>query len=330
MAKLKYINLRNRIKDESGIVFDSGLSDKDNPIFNFNQKFIKEYQSVSNIQLGQSLPYISLAIVDLDGSIIRDFNLEFFHKQMEMDKIKLSERFSDRPEMSLKGIEIKTTEASGHYYYTDIKIDLKIHKPSSLVSNAFVSFLFPGSPLRLEYGWNSPNDLLNQKEIVNFNVTKYSLNITETGEIDISIDGKGFNSNVLTNVYLGDLGVKDLSVETEEKLRTQGIEPSLLQKSYYKIKKIVNFINKNKNKKGQIIDENLKNSMAESYTITEKLYRENIGKNFEILWERLRGLDRKVYKFGGVPKKCITVGQIVETLCTETLEKIPRKNYSIF
>lgn len=149
-----------------------------NPLFNFRQEFIDQLNSITPLELGQSVPYVRLEIMDLKGKVLDDLNLSFFHQPININKISEQERYTDRPLMSLKDLDITTDNASGHIFYTRVNFTLKIHKPDLLSSQTLIGLLFPGVPLQLTYGWNSPNTtLLNQKQKLLLSVITYTINI---------------------------------------------------------------------------------------------------------------------------------------------------------
>jgi len=107
--------------------------------------------------------------------------------------------------MSLKSAEIRTDLGSGHEYYQYIRLDLKLHRLDTFSNSALVSFLYSGSPMRLTYGWNSPNTFLNEKATLMFNVVDYVVSIDEAGQSDLVINGTAFNDHFVSS-YIGDIG----------------------------------------------------------------------------------------------------------------------------
>jgi hypothetical protein len=185
----------------------SQLDDNFNPLLSFSEDFIDSLSNVDSISLGQSVPYISLSLLDLGGEEITNFNLDFFSKNPSLEPFKTDVRYPNRPEASLKSLQIKKDKGGisggGYIFFTDIKMDFKIHRPEALQTTFLKAFLFLGLPLKLTYGWNSPLEFLNKKESLIFNVQEYSINFDTTNQIDFSIVGKSYSNDFL-NINLGD------------------------------------------------------------------------------------------------------------------------------
>jgi len=178
MASIKFL----KISEVGGV---------DNPLLNFDQDFINKLQSISTLDLAQCVPYIALSVVDLEGNTVIDYNIDFFQKQIDMEKISEDIRYSDRPEISLKGLSINTSLEAGIYGFSKVVLDLKIHRLNENVGNSLSAFLFPGAPLRLGYGWAGPIELeetLTKKKIINVNVKDYKININNLGEADLTVE----------------------------------------------------------------------------------------------------------------------------------------------
>lgn len=124
-ANVKYFRLASRIKDGKGQVTQTGgpvgkqknintLSDRSNLLFNFNQDFVENLNSITTQEMGKSVPYIRLDAVDNSGAVLQSYNLDFFHKTIEHDKIGAQgTRNPERPTMSAKDLQIKTDQRFG-------------------------------------------------------------------------------------------------------------------------------------------------------------------------------------------------------------------------
>jgi hypothetical protein len=310
-------------KVKTSTTFKQLSKDKDpgNPIFNFSQDFINKLNTVSPIQLAQSQPYVSLKTVGLDGKVKEDLNLSFFMKPMDMASIGTGNRYSDRPAMSLKDVEISTDLASGYLYYTNVTVRVKIHKPDVLASTSLIALLFPGMPLILEYGWNSPNEFLNEKERMLFAVRGYDLSFDATGQIDLTISGMAFNER-FNNTLVGDFGdkVDTPNISNDE---FNGIEANLQQIEEYVeyLDGIQKRVNANSN------DYKLVKNMADSFKKAETKARGIISKNFSDLKVKLndKSLIKKV-TFGPSLKdiECINFHDVVYTLCQNTFTSLTK------
>ena len=200
-----------------------------NPLFNIDQTFIDNLQSISSVDMAKAVPYVSIKTVDKSGKVLEDLNLKFFQQPIDFEGLKVHDkRFKDRPVMSLKDLTIKTDNASGYLYYTLVTLGIKIHNPYMLTNESLIAFLVPDMPLLLEYGWNHPDkdSVMNKKETLLFAVKSYNINIDVTGQIDLIVEGVAFNDK-FNNTLIGDeegtvfkdaVG-KDTIAETFEKLQ---------------------------------------------------------------------------------------------------------------
>ena len=287
------------------------LKDKDpkNPIFNFDSDFFNNLQSVSTLELAQSTPYVSLHTVDLNGEIIDDLNVNFFHKTVDMEKLHAG-RFADRPAMSLNSVELKTTLASGYLYYTDVTLSLKIHSPYALTETTAMSLTLPGMPHRLQYGWNSPNEWLNKdKSSLLFQVVTYSLSVDETGQIELTVRGKALNET-FNNILCGDDGseIKSDTISNEE---AGGINAKKAQIEAY-----AKYLQSAKKSTGKgVNDFSLVKKIAESYKNNENIARGPILKNFN---KGLDDLSKKAAKNKGI----VSLHDVVYSLCNKTFDKM--------
>ena len=286
-----------------------------NPIFNFDQSFVNSLQDISAVELGSSVPYVSLRLVDFDGSIINDISMNFLHKPVELDKISTKERFGERPLMSLKDIEIKTNLAAGYLYYTEVTLRIKIHSPSLLTNSTLMFFLIPSFPLQLEYGWNSPNDFLNEtKEKLLFQVKTYTLTMDTTGQVDLTVEGLALNET-FNNIYIGDTGQK---IETE---LTDGKQFAGISRSLEKLNSFMSVIKDvQKQQKEGMNDYDKIKELADGVQDTEKNVRGILSEEFAGLKSELANVV-DVYSFGKKKDHKINVirfHDLVKTMCDGT------------
>jgi hypothetical protein len=213
-VKPKYFYLGKASNDSTNAITEkkskaNNATDLANPLFNFDASFFENMNKVSQAELAQSVPYVKLSVIDFDGKVINQLNVSFFHKQVDFDNIAKSGKHADRPLMSLKNIEVSTSEAAGYFNYTTVVLNFKLHKKSDLSDRAILGLLYPNCPLRLEYGWNSPNEFLNQsKQTLALNVVTYNIALDKTGQGDLSVECKAFN-DLFANNLIGDLGTAD-------------------------------------------------------------------------------------------------------------------------
>jgi hypothetical protein len=286
-----------------------------NSIFNFDPGFISGLQSVSAVELGQSVPYIRLVAVGLDGKDLFDANLSFFHKTVDLDKISQGGRFTTRPLMSLKELTVETDLAGGYLYWTKVQLRIRVHSPELLEENngVLVHLMVPGSPLKLEYGWNSPNTFLGEKQLLLFQVKTYDLTINTTGQVDIRIEGVAFNET-FNNVYIGDVGdeiVTDL---------VKGTQFDGIANTRNKLEILRENIDE-ASKGNSAIDPKLLKSLAESLPTIEEKVRDAISKRYAAAKENLE--DSGEFTIRDEKKfKAVTLHDVIFTLCNETFEKM--------
>jgi hypothetical protein len=257
-----------------------------NPIFNLNQDFVNRLQSITSIEMGQSIPHISLKRLDENGVIKDDFNLEFFTKQIDFEGMRApNSRFSDRPIMSLKDITISTDQASGWMYYTKVTLALKIHSPYALMNESIQAMLIPNLPLLLEYGWNSPNELLNKKEVLLFSPYNYQLSMDVTGQIDLTVEAMAFHEQ-FNNTLVGD--EKDVLVPSEYFNEGQGS----ISDKFLKLKDHIKYLNGLKTKKGTVDYKNVQDQL-QSFSPTAELAKGIIGETFRNNLDQLKANSHK-------------------------------------
>jgi hypothetical protein len=284
--------------------------------------------------MGQSVPYVRLRTVNMEGDIIDDLNVSFFHKTLDMDTVSDPVRFSDRPTMSLKELSLTTDLSAGYLYFTKVDLRVVIHRPQLLQDNTLLSFLVPGAPLLLEYGWNSPNPFLNRKEHLLFQVKNYSLNLSPIGQVDIHVEGLALNET-FNNIYLGDNG-EPITIEKglKKPIKPNGPSdqpsPSEFQFSGLsainkKLKQLSDFLEDNKKtKKGP--NYFIVKSNAETLQKVENRVRGAITKRFKQQKAKLKGQEMSPSPTFGQKSKnkipCYTLHDVIYNLCGETFSKL--------
>lgn len=298
-----------------------------NPLFNFSSDFINKIQNISSTELGRSVPFILLKSLDDLGNILHDFSLDFFSSPFNVQGFKEGKRYSDRPTMSLKEIRAKTTFASGYLYYTDVTLEIKVHKPDDIVNNTLVPLLFPGAPLELEFGWNSPNEFLNKKSILKFALRSYNITIGADGQTDLTIEGTAFNER-FNNTYVGDEG-KDIDKILSGELKGEESKKALLKDNlsanFETFQKYVDYLNKLKDQKDKSgkHDYSLIESSLESYQTSRDKIRGEIRKNFRGNFDALSGLVENTSK-RTFPKGHLKLHDIIDMLCTQTFNAMEK------
>jgi len=306
-------------------------NEADNPIFNFSQDFIDGLQKITPIDMGLSVPFINLRSVDQSGQLITDFNLQLFHKPVDLTKLNdISVRYPDRPTASLIELRVKTDLASGYLYFQDVNMTIRIHKPDSVIDGTLIPLLFPGVPFELEYGWKSKNPTLDKREVLLFALKTYNLNYTIDGQADLTIEGTAFNER-LNSVYLGDEDEKPGD-------GTKAARGDTLSANFIKLERYVEYIKdlQGKKDKSGIRDYKLLGTLFEKYssslTVTRGKIRENFLRNFAALKDKRQEVKKKdkvknakeaiIFKEGFV-----TIFDLVETMCAKTLDSFSKLLY---
>lgn len=180
-----------------------------NPLIQFSKEFIDNIENINQVDLAHAVPYIRLELLDLNGGVLKDYTRDIFMAYPDLSKpFPKDVRYPNRPLASLIGVEIKKDLGSGtgYIYFSQVKMNMRIHKIDALQNSPLKAFIFTGLPFKLTYGWNSPkNAFLNQKESLIFNVQTYDIAFMESNEIDFTIHGTGYRTDFL-NVALGDEG----------------------------------------------------------------------------------------------------------------------------
>lgn len=207
MAQIKYLAF-----NEIASLDVAGLPEDDQQgLFRFKADLFDKFHSVSALQRGSAVPYISLHSVNSKGEVIQDLNVDFFFKTIDYANMSQGNRYGERPVMSIKSVELKTSQppGSGYLYFTEVALDLKIHSPTALNDAQVMSLILPGMSHRLVYGWNSVgpngNEFLNEKQELTFQVTTYDLNYDETGQVELLVRGMALNDE-FNNTLVGDTG----------------------------------------------------------------------------------------------------------------------------
>jgi hypothetical protein len=291
-----------------------------NNIFNFPSNFFQSLNGISPIDLGKAVPYVSLKTLDVNGTVLEDLNLKFFHNGIDFSQINSGVRYSDRPIMSLKNIDIKTNNASGYLFYTEVTLKLKIHRPDQLTNSTLVSLMFPGQPLLLEYGWhsNTDNDLLNIKDILYFAVKTYTITLDETGQIDLTVEGMSLNEQ-FSNAIIGDTGAAVNTALTDNEGTINASLAQLQEISQY----LQDLLSRGGNNGANY---QLLKKQAEKFQNKEKRVRGAIATQFQSKLSILRNgptfplsvPNSNDPNNSGNTIQCFTVNDIVSSLCHET------------
>lgn len=174
---------------------------------------------------------------------MHDLNVEYFSKQTDFSSIsKNDSRYNDRPTLSLKEISISTDQSSGPIYFTDVTLEFKIHKKNNITDQTLLALLFPGAPLELEYGWNSPADVgdgfINEaKERLLMNVKNYNITMDSSGQMDLTVECMAYN-NILGETLVGDDG-KEIDIPNT----TQKHQGSTLHANFKRLEKYIKYAN---------------------------------------------------------------------------------------
>lgn len=330
---IQYFQISGSISPKSNVKI---LTDTENPLFNFSPDFITNLQNISPTELGMSVPFISLKALDDQGNSIHDFSLDFFGGPLDVAKFKEGKRYPDRPTISLKEIRLRTDlGATGYLYYTEVTLALKVHKPDNVVDGTLLSLLFPGAPLELQFGWNSPSNILNKKDILKFALKSYTITIGGDGQTDLTIEGTAFNER-FNNTYVGDQG-GDISSVAAKQL-TPEIEKNLLKDNlstnFATIQKWIEYLNdlKDKKDKGGKNNYKLVNDSLVTYNNLIQRVRGPIRKNFSDNFALLKTKKNSGSKFNvkgrqsviDFPKDFVYLHDVVDTLCSKTFDAMQK------
>lgn len=306
-------------------------SDLYNPLFNMDKDFGINFSKTKPIDIAQSQPYIKLEVLKLGGEVISNLNIDFFQRQIDFTTINGPGRYTDRPLISLKSVEISTDQASGFFYYTNVNLSLKIHKKDELSDRAILGLLFPGCPLRMTYGWNSKDEWLNKsKQILLLNVVSYDITLDETGQADLTVKCMAFN-NVLETTLIGDLNTLAKSNPNISEQEQNG-----LFSNYKQLTEFLDYIEGlEKNQSKNQNDYSVILNSAKSYRNLELKTRGEISNNFTKYLKNLS--EKKLRQHESFGRKgqvdVISFGDLVYTLCDETLKSmsafVPVKSFEV-
>lgn len=289
-----------------------------NPFFNFDQAFLDGLHSIKPTDMGMSLPHISLKILDPNGTVVENLNLAFFQQAFDSAQISTDRRYSERPVMSLRDITLKTNLASGYLYYNNVIMNIRVHRPESLGSTFLIALLFPGMPFLLEYGWNSPDPLLDQKDLLLFAVKTYTLRMDASGQIDIMIEGTAFNER-FNNILVGDTGQLTLNNEKMTVAELDGLGNYKTQLQTYSgyLKDM------SRRSDSTINDYSILPKLAETYKSVELRSRGAVSNAFSIAKNSLKNVVTK-QDFGPTLRQrdVVKFHDLLYTLCHDTFDAL--------
>ncbi len=292
-----------------------------NPLFNFDKAFGQKFGQIKPVDVGSSQPFISLKILDLAGNEKSNLNVNFFQKQINFNEINKEGRYTDRPLISLKSVEITTDQSSGYIYFTNVTINLKIHKKDDLADRAILGLLFPGCPLLMEYGWNSKDEWLNKsKQKLLLNVVSYDITLDESGQADLTVKCLAFN-DILDNTIIGDLNTLEFSNDLVQKEELNG-----LFANYNALKSFLEYLEGlEKNGSKNVNDYSILAKSVKTYRNLQQKTEGKISKNFQDYLKKLS--DKKLrgqLDFGKKNTKIdvIALHDVVFTLCDETFNSM--------
>lgn len=292
----------------------SELEDEvDNPIFNFSPDFIQNVRSVSSIDLAGSVPVISLSIVDNSGNVLKNFTTDVFQKSFDPSLLSTDTRDGDRPEASLENVTLQTTNASGYLTFTNVTINIKIHRPSVIVNEGLLSLLFPGMNFILEYGAScATNEFLSKTEKLYFSLKTYNLSFDQYGQANLTLEGMTFNDR-LNTVFVGDSSTVDSSETEDQAIAKDGLYNALNQTQSY-VKYIQNQLSSpgHSNQSDYTILKNL----LQVYQPREQRIRGAIRKNFTSAFQKLKNVKQNGSVF---LEGFVTFHDFIYTMCDDTL-----------
>jgi hypothetical protein len=291
-----------------------------NPIFNMDKNFGINFSKTRPIDIAQSQPYVNIEILKLGGEVVSNLNVAFFQKQIDFSAINGPGRYTDRPLISLKSVEISSEQSAGFFYFTNVVLNLKIHKKDELSDRAILGLLFPGCPLRMTYGWNSKDEWLNKsKQALVLNVVSYDITLDETGQADLTVKCMAYN-NVMENTLIGDLNTIEKSNPNVSAQEQNGLFSNYKQTSEFL--EYIDGLEKNQTKNQN--DYSVITSSAKAYKNVEQKTRGKISENFTKYLSNLSSAKLRQHASFGKKTQVDVVSffDVVYTLCNDTLKSM--------
>lgn len=199
-----------------------------------SQEPIKLLESITPLELASCVPFVRITQIDprtghqIDGAKPIMFDLVASRRFDEP-----SERFLERTNVSLKGIEVRSKLATrGTLTFKEIDISFRVHKPEAVFNRstdlAWRTLMDEGSTQVLEYGWVADprvvkNDLFNGIGIIDqatglsirsirsmlLTIARYEVTLTTSGEVDVILHAYENGDLALRESRLGDvLGIR--------------------------------------------------------------------------------------------------------------------------
>lgn len=181
------------------------------PYAKTSQEPIRLLESISPIELASCVPFIRITRIDpRTGKEIPGLRPIMIDLMGGPTFGEDSERFAERSLVSLKTLQVRTTLSYGTIQYKEIEIAFRVHKPELVFSRdsqiPWRTLMDEGNSFVLEYGWTADprvvkNEIFNgigfhdadtgltipAIESLLLVVWKYDINLTKSGEVDVTI-----------------------------------------------------------------------------------------------------------------------------------------------
>jgi hypothetical protein len=127
------------------------------------ERFTELMSSMTPEKLGQITPYIDIHEVNDDGSLGRKISADM-NKPPRFGQ-SLDFRFSERPDVSIENVKVKTVMPQGWILYRELDLQVTVHRPDvvfspSTTSSLIQSLLDPTRSHVLVYGWSGQQTVL--------------------------------------------------------------------------------------------------------------------------------------------------------------------------
>jgi hypothetical protein len=184
-----------------------------NPAFKCAQKTVELLESITPVDMAQSVPYIRMVRVDpkTRAPAPNAKPLNIFFKPPEFGGSVEGAVNRERPAVSLESLSVITKQNYGTIMEEHIEISIKAHRIDAIFfgsDSGWSDLLTPGNQHQIEYGWTgaSKNGLINgegffdetthatipSKRSILCTTSYYTFNFNEKGEVDLKI--KAYNT----------------------------------------------------------------------------------------------------------------------------------------
>jgi hypothetical protein len=204
-----------------------------NPFARSSQEPLDVLESITPIELASCVPFIKIEKIDRFGKPVADVRPLMFDLiqtpqfgSSDDDFGIDSDTFMERALVSLNSLTVDFEQQYGIQIFRNITLEFTVHHPAIVFTReskvAWREILMEGKSFSLEYGWKADSDLvrnplfngeghitdsgqvLKSTQLVMLNVYSYDMQVTQTGEVRVTVKAKENGDICLREVRFSD------------------------------------------------------------------------------------------------------------------------------